>query len=86
MARKTPLRKIIIEHESAQKQGKGFIDAGAAGDQMRDTQMSFATSERSSLFSPGQTQSEFGRGRSPGGYGASAYSRGSKRGDRGSNE
>ena len=51
--RKTPLRKAIIEHESQQKQGKGYLDMGKqqehahstaqlnpgahAGDGMRDT-------------------------------------------------
>ena len=53
--RKTPLRKAIIEYESQQKQGKNYIDVGKsenklvsqpsnAEDQMRDTQMSFASS------------------------------------------
>mmetsp|Transcript_37599 Transcript_37599/g.57616 ORF Transcript_37599/g.57616 Transcript_37599/m.57616 type:complete len:212 (+) Transcript_37599:3243-3878(+) len=49
--RKTPLRKAIIEHEQQQREGKGYIDMGRQqeakqpGEQnMRDTQMSFASS------------------------------------------
>jgi len=77
--RKTPLRKIIIEHETSQKQNKGFVNTNepavqplvAAEEQkMRDTGMSFASStNRQSLFSPGSTT----RDRSPGGMGSSQY-------------
>ena len=82
--RKTPLRKAIIEYESQQKQGKNYIDVGKsenklvsqpsnAEDQMRDTQMSFASStQRQSLFSPGSTHT-MARGQSPGGFGSSQY-------------
>ena len=78
--RKTPLRKVIIEYETAQKQGKNYIEAGIAEgpganqsiDPMRDTQMSFASSTRQSLFSPGSHATR-GREGSPGGFGSSQY-------------
>ena len=76
--RKTPLRKVIIEYETAQKTGKNYIEAGIAegpgnsmvqsSDQMRNTQMSFASSTRQSLFSPGSQATE-----TPGGFGSSQY-------------
>ena len=57
--RKTPLRKAIIEHESQQKAGKGYLDVGKeeafvsqinpgmqTEQKMRDTAMSFASSNR----------------------------------------
>ena len=67
--RKTPLRKAIIELESQQKAGKGYLDVGkeegfvsqinpsqSTEQKMRDTGMSFASSSnRQSLFSPGST-------------------------------
>ena len=61
ITRKTPIRKCIIEHETQQKQNKMLINVNepvpilptAEEQQMRDTGMSFASSTRQSLFSPG---------------------------------
>ena len=81
--RKTPLRKAIIEHEGQQKQGKGLVDfrdgsaqplvsqPTAPVDRMRDTGMSFASSTKESLFSPGSET--LTRDQSMGGFGKSQY-------------
>lgn len=53
-----------LQYSSAGKQNQ-TIDQ-----QMRDTQMSFASSTRQSLFSPGSSAT---RGMSPGGFGQSQY-------------